>query len=406
MSMLDQPKENNLRSSRELLQSIDWNFANLNNAGIHSLHWYPATFVSAIPGTLIPILSAPGDLVVDPFCGTCTTGVEAIRLGRRFLGVDTNPVATLIARAKLFLPSREEMLKAFDREKLASLFLSASTSARGPHPNEAELLKWYHPNTYRELLFLLKLINAIHEESIRVPAQAVFSSILKNVSSQTKHWGWVCDNVAPKPEDIQYRDALDAFRRTLEDYADSTSRILQDMVNRGVVVSRSELLRRWGIARVDAVEYLAELPAGSVDLILTSPPYYGVADYIKSQRLSFLWSADDCFTLDGYTSRNFEALRHGEVGSRSYRHRHNSFSEYSSYMEKFFMAARKALRAGGFLAIVLGDSDARERTSETLGVAVKRSGLEEIFSIERDIKFTRRRMRAKVRLERLSVYAR
>src|SRR4051795_12758084 len=97
------------------------------------------------------------------------------------------------------------------------------------------------------------------------------------------------DNVAPKPEDIQYRDALDAFRRTLEDYADSTSRILQDMVNRGVVVSRSELLRRWGIARVDAVEYLAELPAGSVDLILTSPPYYGVADYIKSQRLSFLW---------------------------------------------------------------------------------------------------------------------
>lgn len=32
--------------------------------------------------------SNPGDLVVDPFCGAGTTGVAAVRHGRRFLGID------------------------------------------------------------------------------------------------------------------------------------------------------------------------------------------------------------------------------------------------------------------------------------------------------------------------------
>src|SRR4051812_40085623 len=100
----------NLNSSSKVLREIDWNFPDLSNRGLHSLHWYPATFVSAIPGSLIPLLSEKDDLVIDPFCGTCATGIEAIRLGRRFLGIDTNPVATLIAKAKLLLPDPARLL--------------------------------------------------------------------------------------------------------------------------------------------------------------------------------------------------------------------------------------------------------------------------------------------------------
>lgn len=37
--------------------------------------------------------SNPGDLVIDPFVGRGTTGISALRLGRRFLGCDVNPDA-------------------------------------------------------------------------------------------------------------------------------------------------------------------------------------------------------------------------------------------------------------------------------------------------------------------------
>jgi 16S rRNA G966 N2-methylase RsmD len=37
---------------------------------------------------IISLLSAPGDLIVDPFAGSGTTGIAALRFGRRFIGAE------------------------------------------------------------------------------------------------------------------------------------------------------------------------------------------------------------------------------------------------------------------------------------------------------------------------------
>jgi ParB-like chromosome segregation protein Spo0J len=52
-------------------------------------------------GALIEALTAPGDLVCDPFVGSGTTAVVALRLGRRFLGCDLDGRAVGIARSRL-----------------------------------------------------------------------------------------------------------------------------------------------------------------------------------------------------------------------------------------------------------------------------------------------------------------
>jgi DNA modification methylase len=45
--------------------------------------------------------SAPGDMVLDPFAGSGTTGAEAVKLGRSFIGVELNPEYLALARQRI-----------------------------------------------------------------------------------------------------------------------------------------------------------------------------------------------------------------------------------------------------------------------------------------------------------------
>lgn len=50
---------------------------------------------------LVELFTNPGELVCDPFSGSGTTGVAALRLGRRFVGCELNPEYASIARDRL-----------------------------------------------------------------------------------------------------------------------------------------------------------------------------------------------------------------------------------------------------------------------------------------------------------------
>ncbi|NUL81130.1 MAG: site-specific DNA-methyltransferase [Armatimonadetes bacterium] len=50
---------------------------------------------------IVQAASKPGDLVLDPFCGSGTTGVAAVRLGRRFVGFEIEEDFTAVAVARL-----------------------------------------------------------------------------------------------------------------------------------------------------------------------------------------------------------------------------------------------------------------------------------------------------------------
>jgi DNA modification methylase len=45
--------------------------------------------------------SKPGDLILDPFNGSGTTGEVAIRHGRNYIGVELNPAYVELARKRI-----------------------------------------------------------------------------------------------------------------------------------------------------------------------------------------------------------------------------------------------------------------------------------------------------------------
>jgi DNA modification methylase len=60
-----------------------------------------AAFPPEIPARCIKAGCKPGGMVLDPFCGTGTTGQAALALGRRFTGIDLNPAFAALAADRL-----------------------------------------------------------------------------------------------------------------------------------------------------------------------------------------------------------------------------------------------------------------------------------------------------------------
>jgi site-specific DNA-methyltransferase (cytosine-N4-specific) len=64
-----------------------WEMATSNGGEDHY-----AMFPVTIPRRCIQASTRPGDVVLDPFSGRSTTGVAALELGRRYIGIDINAV--------------------------------------------------------------------------------------------------------------------------------------------------------------------------------------------------------------------------------------------------------------------------------------------------------------------------
>jgi site-specific DNA-methyltransferase (adenine-specific) len=62
---------------------------------------YPAEKPVGVSEILIGQSSQPGDTVADPFMGSGSVGVAALKAGRRFFGNDLNPDAVRLAATRL-----------------------------------------------------------------------------------------------------------------------------------------------------------------------------------------------------------------------------------------------------------------------------------------------------------------
>jgi site-specific DNA-methyltransferase (cytosine-N4-specific) len=66
------------------------NSAYIKQSKKHGKKIHPARFPAELPRFFIEFLTDPGDLVLDPFAGSNTTGAVAQRLGRRWIAIEKN----------------------------------------------------------------------------------------------------------------------------------------------------------------------------------------------------------------------------------------------------------------------------------------------------------------------------
>ncbi|CAK8720945.1 Methyltransferase [Candidatus Electronema halotolerans] len=103
--------------------------------GLYAFHKYWGKKPAEPISYLIQKLCPENGLVVDPFLGSGVAALEAVRLKRKFIGIDINPVAVRIARLLILPPSARSLHEALSHvEMLAKekILKSYVTSQRTP----------------------------------------------------------------------------------------------------------------------------------------------------------------------------------------------------------------------------------------------------------------------------------
>jgi hypothetical protein len=97
---------------------------------VYKMHRYFARRPWSVFRALIEQYSNPGSIILDPFCGGGVTVVEGLRLGRKVIGADINPLATFITKMEVIDVDLEELKAAFEevestcRAKIEQLYLT------------------------------------------------------------------------------------------------------------------------------------------------------------------------------------------------------------------------------------------------------------------------------------------
>lgn len=390
---LVRPNElNDVEAVMSSLSSQDWAFTDDDTRYLtHDLHPYPAKFIPQIPAHLIARLSMPGDRVFDPFGGSATTAVEAVRLGRRATSIDANPLSALIGRVKtgFMTPS----IRA-DLEQLAAAVESrlvgpdGEVEAQWPsvlerhgkyRPEIPNIEKWFDVEAQAALCLLRHLIDTTTKDLSRDAALLALSRIILRVSNQESETRYVSvkKNVS--------------FKICLRAYLESLRTAMRRLDNAAAELQYADAEFLIGDSRADLQRSIAEC---SVDLIVTSPPYPNATDYHLYHRFRLFWL--------GFDPRKLGQI---EIGSHLRHQRNNSgFEEYHEDMVKVLSGCAYALAPGRFAVFVVGDALFKGEsfsTASAIAEAAEAAGLRMVGTVDRPIHTTKRSFAKPARRARL-----
>lgn len=285
---------------RNTIEHSDWNFAESDTREFtHGIHRYSGKFIPQIARQAIELLTAEGEVVLDPFCGSGTTILEAALVSRRAIGVDLNPLAVLIARVKctpIAERSRNELLYFFrdgveslEETKCLSLFKSDDSSGHrvldecngDPRLHDPWFLKWFDTDGLLRLVWIHRMIQEISSSACRDLAMVAFSDIVRR-----------CSHAAGGYPNVMY----DKSRRSRPDPVPLFLRRLEEIVGSVATLDGTHCDELVKIRHLPA--QATELEDESVDAIVTHPPYIGSIPYAEYGAISLKWLGYDPKVID------------------------------------------------------------------------------------------------------------
>ncbi len=323
---------------------------------VHGFHPYPARLHPKTAASFIEAFAREPGVVLDPFCGSGTVLVEARARAHQAIGFDLNPIAILLSTLKT------QSFGAADRDELITVATAVSAEAdtrrrakKGAsrrYPQED--VDGFDPHVLLELDGLRVGIEKHRAHPLSDVLALVLSAILAKLSRRDGDTsaGTRAMRIAAGYPSRLYRAKtaeLVTFLETTETlYGSAPGAMLQ---------------------LADARDLRGVRP-GSVDLVVSSPPYPGVYDYVEHHRTRMRW-----LDLDP------RALDRGEIGARRRLRTlesRDAMQTFEDDMARLFQSCARVLTPGGRAVFVIADGALGHvalRADEILTRAARRASL-------------------------------
>lgn len=284
---------------------------------------YRACFKPQLPEFFISRLTTPGDVVYDPFMGRGTTPVQAALMGRRAIGNDINPLSAMLTRPRLAPPGLEA---------IAARLRNIDWGFSGPL-NE-DLLVFFHKET-------LIQIHALREWFAVREASGAFDHIddwirMAAVNRLTGHSpGFFSVYTLPPNQAV----SIDAQRKINLKRAQIPPK--RDVAS--IILKKSRILLSDPGPRNQAKHILLarnaqatpEIADGSIDLVVTSPPFLDVVQYAADNWLR-------CWFV-GLDADSVPIALHKNTG------------DWTMFIRRVFSELARVVRRNGHVAFEVGE---------------------------------------------------
>ncbi len=275
-SQVEKEKVSDEKYSRRI--DYSWDFrGEKTKSYTHGLHTYPAMFIPQVARRLLQTYSKKNDTVCDIFCGSGTTLVESRLLGKNSYGIDLNPLAIFLAKAKTTeIPQTKltrEYFKLLDRIKKIK-------KNQVKKPDFFNIDFWFKNSVIVELAKIKKAIKEIKDKKIQNFFLVSFSETAR-LSSNTKNGEFKLVRIKPDKLKDYNPNVLNIFRKKTE-----LNIKRMDDFNRNVNRKTWTKIIYSDSSKDNCIKN------NSIDFILTSPPYGDsrtTVAYGQFSRLSAQW---------------------------------------------------------------------------------------------------------------------
>lgn len=322
-----------------------------------------------------------GALILDPFAGVGTTLVQAVLRGYDAIGFEINPYGALAAGVKI--RAATVRLSRFDVALRELRDASASWEVEQPPPSVVPpplrtRIPFFSRSVERQVLHALAFMRGISDPDIADLFRIAFGAVIVSVSNYSYEPSLGSRPAAGKPL-VEEADVAAVLTRKLRQMRTDIA-WLQGEGYRRRPLGTGVVLNEDFFSGADRVE------TGSVDLMLTSPPYLNNYHYVRNTRpqlywLGFIASPDEQKSLETHNfgkywqtvrdsspipldfehenlARTLERLRStrsdkGAYGGPGWA---NYVASYFNDCSRFLAVLHRALRRRGVGVVVIGNS--------------------------------------------------